>query len=381
MISIRNLSARFGDFLLKDISLEIPKGEFFLLLGPTGAGKSLLLETILGIRPPERGEIFLDGKTITLLPPEDRQIAYVPQDLGLFPHLSPRENILFGARIRRVETKTVRKRLDYLAAHLQLGHIMERPDVGTLSGGEKQRVAFARALITKPKVLFLDEPFSALDAYIRRQVQFQLKRLQRAIDLTVFHVTHDQEEAFLMADHMAILINGRIEQSGTPEACYNAPKSERVASFLLMQNIFDSEVVAVDPERKALKCRVGSVVFDVESSRSATVGQPLKLGIRPEEILVISPDKPFRPSFQQNLFRVTVDSLFNLGSRRMVRLVFPNDTDLWVDATFSYRITKSIRLEEGIVVSIHLRPQSFCILTPEEEDRSETSGVPNQKPE
>lgn len=365
MISVQNLSARFGSFVLKDINLEISTGEFFLLLGPTGAGKSLLLETILGIRPPDRGEILLDGRDITYLPPEDRNIAYVPQDLGLFPHLSPRENILFGVKIRKIDGNTARKRLDYLTAHLQLDHIMERPDISTLSGGEKQRVAFARALITKPKVLFLDEPFSALDAYIRRHVQFQLKRLQKAVDLTVFHVTHDQEEAFLMAEGMAIMIQGRIEQWGTPEACYNVPANEKVASFLLMQNIFESEVVAVDPERKALKCRVGSIVFDVESSRFTRVGQPLKLGIRPEEIIIISPNKPLKPSFRENLFEVTVDSLFNLGSRKMVRLVFPDDKGLSVDATFSYRITKSIRVKEGDRVSIHLRPQSFCVLAAE----------------
>jgi ABC-type Fe3+/spermidine/putrescine transport system ATPase subunit len=330
MISVRHLSARFGSFLLHDINLEVQNGEFFLLLGPTGAGKSLLLETILGIRSPVRGEIFLDGRNITRLPPEDRNIAYVPQDLGLFPHLSPQDNILFGAKIRKIDGETVRKRLEYLREHLDLDYIMDRPDISTLSGGEKQRVAFARALITKPSVLFLDEPFSALDAYIRRRVQFQLKRLQKAVDLTVFHVTHDQEEAFLMADHMAIMINGQIEQWGSPDRCYNSPATAKVASFLLMQNIYDSEVIAVDPESRALKCRVGSLVFDVESSRSAHVGQPLKLGIRPEEIVIISPNKPPNPSFQKNLFQVTVDSLFNLGSRKMV--------------------------------SIHLRPRSFCIL-------------------
>jgi ABC-type Fe3+/spermidine/putrescine transport system ATPase subunit len=362
MISVRNLSAQFGNFVLKDINLEIKNGEFFLLLGPTGAGKSLLLETILGIRPPVRGTILLDGRNITHVPPEDRNIAYVPQDLGLFPHLSPRENILFGAKVRKIDGRTVNKRLDYLTDQLQLDHIMERRDISTLSGGEKQRVAFARALITKPKVLFLDEPFSALDAYIRRRVQFQLKRLQKAIDLTVFHVTHDHEEAFLMADHMAIMIRGRIEQRGTPEECYNTPATEKVASFLLMQNIFHSEVIAVSPERRALKCRVGSIVFDVESSKMAQVGEPLKLGIRPEEVIILSPSKPRNPSFQENLFQVTVESLFNLGSRKMVRLVFSNGDGLLVDASFSYRITKSIKVKEGDVVSIHLRPQSFCIL-------------------
>jgi ABC-type Fe3+/spermidine/putrescine transport system ATPase subunit len=383
MISVRNLSARFGSFMLKEINLKIENGEFFLLLGPTGAGKSLLLETILGIRPPARGEILLDGKDVTHLPPEDRNIAYVPQDLGLFPHLSPQENILFGAKIRKIDGRTVQKRLGYLTEQLQLDHIMERPNISTLSGGEKQRVAFARALITKPKVLFLDEPFSALDAYIRRRVQFQLKRLQKAVDLTVFHVTHDQEDAFLMAEHMALMIQGHIEQWGTPEECYNTPANEKVANFLLMQNIFDSQVVAVNPGRKALKCRVGSIVFDVESSRSAQVGQPLKLGIRPEEIIILSPNKPLNPSFQENLFEVTVESLFNLGGRKMVRLVFFNGEGLSVDASFSYRITKSIKIKEGDRVSIHLRPQSFCILVSEQasEVRSQDSEFKKQESE
>jgi ABC-type Fe3+/spermidine/putrescine transport system ATPase subunit len=362
MISVRNLSVRFGRFALSDISLEIGGGEFFLLLGPTGAGKSVLLETILGIKKPDKGEILLDGRDITRLPPEDREIAYVPQDLGLFPHLSPRENILFGARIRRIDGETVRRRLDYLRDHLQLDAVMDRSDIATLSGGEKQRVAFARALITKPKILFLDEPFSALDAYIRRHIQFQLKRLQKAIDLTVFHVTHDQEEAFLMADHMAIMINGRIEQRGRPDECYNTPANERVANFLLMQNIFDTEVIGVEPERSAIRCKVGSIIFHVETTRPIKVGKPLKLGIRPEEIVIVSPDKPIKPSFEENLFRVTVDSLFNLGSRTMVRLAFPDGEGFFIDATFSYRITKSIRVREGDGVWIHLRPQSFCIL-------------------
>jgi ABC-type Fe3+/spermidine/putrescine transport system ATPase subunit len=242
---------------------------------------------------------------------------------------------------------------------------MKRPDISTLSGGEKQRVAFARALITKPTVLFLDEPFSALDAYIRRHVQFQLKRLQKAIGLTVFHVTHDQEEAFLMADHMGIMIGGRIEQQGTPDECYNAPANERVANFLLMQNIFDSEVVTVNPGGSVLECKVGSNVFTVASSRPAKIGEALKLGIRPEEVVIISPDRPLKPAFEENLFQVRVESLFNLGSRKMVRLVFLQEQDLSIDATFSYRITKNIHVKEGDVVSIHLRPKSFCTLVQE----------------
>jgi len=362
MISVQNLSLRFGSFLLRDINLEIDKGEFFVLLGPSGSGKYLLLETILGIRPPEQGEILLEGRNITHLAPEKRDIAYVPQDLGLFPHLNPRENILFGVRIRKVDRRTAEKRLAYLTPHLKLDHLMTRTDLSSLSGGEKQRVAFARALITKPRVLFLDEPFSSLDTGIRRSIQFQLKRLQKAIGLTVFHVTHDQEEAFLMADKMAIMIDGRIEQWGKPELCYNRPANAKVASFLLMENIFDAEAIAVDPSKGILKCRVGSVVFEVESPDSIRTGEPFKLGIRPEEILIIPPGRVPGSPLRQNFFQVRVESLFNLGSRRTVRLVFPGREGLSIDATFNHRITRSIMVTEGDRVFIHLRPRSFCIL-------------------
>jgi ABC-type Fe3+/spermidine/putrescine transport system ATPase subunit len=362
MIRIENLSAQFGAFWLRDISLNIRRGNFFLLLGPTGAGKSLLLETILGIKKPESGKILVDGKDITNLPPEQRDIGYVPQDLGLFSNMSALDNILFGARIRKIDGETIRRRLDYLTEHLNLAPIMNRHDISTLSGGEKQRIAFARAIITKPRVLFLDEPFSALDSYIKREVQFQLKRLHKAIDLTVFHVTHDHEEAFLMADYMAVMINGAIEQSGPPEQCYQSPASVQVASFLLMQNIFEAEVIAVDAQRHVFTCSSEGIVFVVRNHRPRSIGDRLKLGIRPEEILFLTPGKPLKPEIQHNTYRMRVEALYNLGSRRLVRMVFA-DSGKTLDATANYRIGRRFQLTEGQETLIHLRPQSFCILS------------------
>jgi ABC-type Fe3+/spermidine/putrescine transport system ATPase subunit len=363
MICIENLSARFGTFWLRDISLTIKRGDFFLLLGPTGAGKSLLLETILGIKKPDSGRILLDGQDITSQPPEQRDIAYVPQDLGLFPHMSPLDNILFGARIRKIDSKTIRRRLDYLIEHLNLSPVISRPSIFTLSGGEKQRIAFARAIITKPRVLFLDEPFSALDSYIKREVQFQLKRLQKTIDLTIFHVTHDQEEAFLMADYMAVMIDGAIEQHARPELCYREPANEPVASFLLMQNIFDAEILAVDPQNSSFTCRAGGLVFEVMNHNQLRVGDRVKLGIRPEEIVFISPAKPMKPEMQHNTFCVRVESLYNLGSRRLVRLVFKQAGTTTLDATVHYRHGRGFDIAEGEETYIHLRPQSFCLLS------------------
>ena len=363
MIRIENLSARFGSFWLRGINLTIKRGDFFLLLGPTGAGKSLLLETILGIKKPDAGRILLDGQDITCMPPERRDIAYVPQDLGLFPNMSPLDNILFGARIRKIDDDTIQKRLSYLTDHLNLGPIISRPTIATLSGGEKQRIAFARAIITKPRVLFLDEPFSALDSYNKREVQFQLKRLQKTIDLTVFHVTHDQEEAFLMADYVAVMINGSIEQHDRPEQCYRAPSNETVASFLLMQNIFDAQVIAIDQTRSVVVCAAGGIKFEVMNNNQLQVGDWVKLGIRPEEIVFVSPNKPMKPELQHNSFCVRVESLYNLGSRRLVRLVFSESETTTLDATVHYKIGKGFELAEGQETYIHLRPQSFCLLS------------------
>jgi len=362
MIRIENMSARFGTFWLRNINLNIKRGDFFLLLGPTGAGKSLLLETILGIKKPDRGKILLDGQDISRLPPEERDIAYVPQDLGLFPNMSPLDNILFGARIRKIDSETIRRRLDYLIEHLNLGPVISRPSIFTLSGGEKQRIAFARAIITKPRVLFLDEPFSALDSYIKREVQFQLKRLQKTIDLTIFHVTHDQEEAFLMADYMAVMIGGAIEQHDRPEQCYREPANETVASFLLMQNIFDADVLSVDHELSCVTCAANGIRFEIMNHNQLQVGASVKLGIRPEEILFLTPGKPFKPEVRHNTFRMRVEALYNLGNRRLVRLVFA-DSGRTLDATVHYRIGRRFELAEGKETFIHLRPQSFCLLS------------------
>ena len=363
MIKIENLSARFGSFRLRNITLTIKPGEFFLLLGPTGAGKSLLLETILGIKKPDTGRILLDGHDIACMPLESRDIAYVPQDLGLFPHMSPLENILFGARIRRIDHQTIEKRLSYLTDHLNLSPLISRSTIHTLSGGEKQRVAFARAIITKPRVLFLDEPFSALDSLHRREVQFQLKRLQKAIGMTIFHITHDQEEAFLMADTVAVMINGSIEQHDRPEQCYRAPSNETVASFLLMQNIFEAQVISVDHQRSSIICAAGDLTFEVMNNKPLQVGDQIKLGIRPEEIVFVSPAKPMKPELRHNAYRVRVEALYNLGSRRLVRLAFLEAKTTTLDATVHYRIGKGFELTEGQETYIHLRPQSFCLLS------------------
>ena len=235
MIQAEGLHACFGGFHLQGVDFAVEPGESFFVLGPSGAGKSLLLEALLGIRHPCRGRVLLGGQDVTRAPPEQRQVAYVPQDLALFPHLSVRENLLFGLRARGRQQAEASQRLEHWVNLLDLHGVVDRREVGTLSGGERQRVALARALINDPRVLFLDEPFSALDAALRRRLQIEFRELQKRHEVTVIQVTHDPEEAFLMADRMAILMAGRIEQVGTPAELYNRPANLHVARFLMLQ--------------------------------------------------------------------------------------------------------------------------------------------------
>ena len=242
MIDVRGLSVSYGEFRIRSVSLQLEAGKTLAILGPSGAGKTLLLETVMGARRAESGQVFIGGREITHLPPEERGIAYIPQDLALFPHLSVRENILFGVTTRH-RRGAANARLARLRDLLSLEKIIERSDVATLSGGEKQRVALARALMVEPQVLFLDEAFSALDALSRSEVIRSFRALRREIRMTAFLVTHDIEEAFTLADEVAVILEGRIVQHGPPDVVYRRPADPTVARFLMVKNIFDSAAV------------------------------------------------------------------------------------------------------------------------------------------
>lgn len=264
MIEIQNLAARAGSFELRDISLSLESGQTLVLLGPSGAGKTVLLETVMGVLPASHGRVLIGGQDILPLPAESRNIAYIPQDLGLFPHLGVRDNILFGLRARRLDLATASSRLAALAERLQIVHLLGRPQVQSLSGGEKQRVALARALIVEPQVLFLDEPFSGLDRVARQEAVAGLRTLKAELGTTMIHVTHDLDEAAALADDLAIVIAGRIVQQGTREAVLSRPANRAVASLLLLTNLIP---VAAIPDQPA-------------------VGEPRWWVIPPEEILL-----------------------------------------------------------------------------------------------
>ena len=240
MIEIKNLSLQLGNFFLKEINLTIRDGEYFIILGPTGAGKTVLLECIAGLHNVKKGEIWVDGNEVTHLTPEERQIGYVPQDYVLFPFLNVLGNIGFGLRQTKYPKTKVQERLTTLAKLLGISHILNR-DTRSLSGGEKQRVAIARALAPSPEILLLDEPLSSLDLQTSRYLRLELRRIHEELGVATVHVTHDQIEAEEMADRIAIIQHGHVEQVGTPDEVFFYPKNERVSEFIGAPNILDCD--------------------------------------------------------------------------------------------------------------------------------------------
>ena len=315
MIEIKNLCVNLGDFRLQDINLAVDEGEYFIVLGPTGAGKTILLESIAGLHPVKSGQIWLKGKQVTSLEPEKRNISIVYQDHALFPHLSAAENILFGLKLHRRPKQELVKVLDWLSDLLGIAHLLDRrPD--TLSGGERQKVALARALSTKPEVLLLDEPMSALDPETREGVQKELRQLHNQLKVTTIHVTHDFEEAIALGDHIAVLGEGCIKQVGTPEQIFHQPSSEFVARFAMARNIFTGEVVERDD---------GNTVFRTENTELVVVTDlrgKLHASVRPEDIL-ISPE-PLRSSARNSLHG-TITHIADKGSTLYLTVNLPPD--------------------------------------------------------
>ena len=236
MLSVRNISKSFGQFALKDISFDVDEGEYFVLLGPSAVGKTVLLEIIAGLHVPDVGRIHCDGKDITVEKIQRRKLALVYQDQSLFPHMTAEQNVSYGLRARGLGRRAIKRRVSTLADDVGIAGLLGRRP-GTLSGGESQRVALARALATEPRCLLLDEPISSLDAGSRGQIRSLLRSLNRK-GHTMLHVTHDYEEAVSLASRVAIMEQGRIAQVGAPEDVFRHPKSEFVASFMGIRNFF-----------------------------------------------------------------------------------------------------------------------------------------------
>lgn len=240
MIHIENLSVNLGEFHLSNISLQVEAGEYFILLGPTGAGKTVFLECIAGLHTPAEGDIFIGGERVTQWCPETRGVGYVPQDYALFPHLNVCQNIAYGLEEQRVPKEEQKLRVQQMAARLGVAELLHRR-VTTLSGGEQQRVALARAMVTQPQVLLLDEPLSDVDECTRQDLSGMLRRLHRETGTTILHVCHNFEETLALATRVGVLHQGRLVQVGTPEEIFRHPQTSFVARFVRMENILAGE--------------------------------------------------------------------------------------------------------------------------------------------
>jgi ABC-type Fe3+/spermidine/putrescine transport system ATPase subunit len=240
MIEIKGLTVNLGEFFLNDINLTIGDGEYFVILGPTGAGKTVLMECIAGLHKIKRGEIRCGQKDITHLAPEEREIGYVPQDYVLFPFLNVAENIAFGLKQSKHTRADIEGQVKKLARLVGISHLLSR-DTRSLSGGEKQRAAIARALAPSPGMLLLDEPLSALDLRTSRYLRQELRRIHRRLGITTIHITHDLMEAVEMADKMAVIQGGCVEQVAAPEMMLFHPGSENVSDFIGAPNILDCD--------------------------------------------------------------------------------------------------------------------------------------------
>ena len=231
-IEARNITKRFGDFVaLENVSVEVPAGSLTALLGPSGGGKSTLLRIIAGLESPDEGQVCIEGREMTGISPQERGVGFVFQHYAAFKHMTVRENVAFGLRIRKRPKADVNRRVDELLGLVQLGQFGSRYP-SELSGGQRQRMALARALAVEPSVLLLDEPFGALDANVREELRAWLRRLHLEMPVTTLFVTHDQEEAMELADQIVVVSHGRVEQAGTPTELYDSPANDFVMNFI-----------------------------------------------------------------------------------------------------------------------------------------------------
>ena len=284
-----------GEAVLDNISLEISKGEFITLLGSSGCGKTTTLRIIAGLEQPDAGSVWLDGREVTGLEPNQRDVNTVFQNYALFPHMNVAENIGYGLKLKKVPKSEIRKKVSQMLELVQLeGYEKRKPS--ELSGGQKQRVAIARALVNNPKVLLLDEPLGALDLQLRRAMQIELKHLQKKLGITFIYITHDQEEAINMSDRIAVMRDGRIEQIGTPDEIYNHPKTSYVATFVGNANILHGVAESIQGENAFVKIGNDRVIVKLETSQQdiedtgakqyLAAGEKVTLAVRSENILL-----------------------------------------------------------------------------------------------
>ena len=308
MIILTNLRKQYGDFVaVENTTLNVKKGEFLTFLGSSGCGKTTTLRMIAGFEDPTEGSILIGGKHAEHLPPNKREVNTVFQNYAIFPHLTIRENIAFGLKLQKVKKAEIKERVENIIKLVKLEeHADKSPD--QLSGGQKQRVAIARAIVNNPKVLLLDEPLGALDLKLRKEMQLELKQLQRELEITFIYVTHDQEEALTMSDRIVVMNKGRIEQVGTAHEIYERPQTKFVAQFIGETNLFE-DVEILEKNGNDYVVAIGSEKVSTDSMKDFKPGEKVHISIRPENMKLSRTPMEGRESIA-----VTYDSNIYVGN-------------------------------------------------------------------
>jgi iron(III) transport system ATP-binding protein len=342
-VELRDLTKRYGDVaVVDDISLTIAHGHLVCLLGPSGCGKTTTLRLIAGFVEPSEGEIRVGDKLVSSpthsLPPEKRNMSMIFQSYALWPHMTVSENIVYGLKLRKMDRETIGKKLDAILATTRLAPLAQRYP-GELSGGQQQRVALARALIVEPETLLLDEPLSNLDANLREEMRFEVRRLHDAYRYTTVYVTHDQSEAMTTADLIAVMNAGRIEQAGSPEEIYDQPRSEFVARFIGSSNVIKGkglDAARIDFAGTPLRC----------SGAKINSGAPTPVSIRPHDIGIFATQRQ-----GENVLLATVVRQVFLGGSRDYMVEAKDGTQLRVLTAAGENIP------QGSAVWLHLPPE------------------------
>ena len=355
VVELRGIYKSLHDHeILHDINLEVREGEFLTLLGPSGCGKTTVLRLISGFETPTSGQIFIDGKDVSGLPPHQRHVHTVFQNYALFPHMTVFENIAFGLRCQKVPLPEIKERVANVLRMVKLEKYAERKP-SQLSGGQQQRVAIARAAVNRPRVLLLDEPLSALDYRLRKTMQIELKQLQRTLGITFIFVTHDQEEALSMSDRVVVIQEGCIEQVGTPRQVYEEPGTLKVAKFIGEVNIFAGEIISTE-NGKHVMVRILDKMRKAKSNRPCTPGERVHVVVRPEDVRVWNLHEVedatdmFTGTVEEVIYKgTTVDLIVRLADNTIVaateffdedddRLEYKIGSQIWVSWTPGWEV-------------------------------------------
>jgi spermidine/putrescine transport system ATP-binding protein len=379
IVRVENVVKKFGEVMaVNNVSIEVFAGEFFSILGPSGCGKTTLLRSIAGLEEPDSGTIYLSGKPINSTPPYQRDVNMVFQNYALFPHMNVYENVAFGLKVKKIKKDEIKERVFKSLELVGLSDLSKRSPK-QLSGGQQQRIALARALVNEPSVLLLDEPLGALDLKLRKQMQLELKSLQKRLGITFIYVTHDQEEALTMSDRIAIICEGKLDQVGTPSQVYEEPKTEFVANFIGISNIFP---VSLRAQQSNLRNGTGSTLilttpdgFEIKAEAdsnadSANISFPetATAMVRPEKIRIT----PYKPECENSIFAdqnvnllrgkieeivylgTVIQFIVNLNEKKLVRVLEKN-----YSKTLEFAVTQEVFVSWDISSTVILPGTSF----------------------